>query len=364
MPDTIRREIKRIAAGLICIAMLAACASEPKEPYSTDFDPLAAMPQSNGGIRDDRGRFREIYCAVLEAHGRELDDYMDCEDALTRVGVEPPGTGQEVYLGQTQANFLVGVVPGIGWECIRGWLKFDNYGPNYIARYGYEARLLEVDGLSSTSNNAAQINAQILAIPEEKKNKDIVLIGYSKGIADVLNLVVSYPETARNVVAVIAMAGAVQGSPLALDSSQEQANLLTRIPGSECDEGDAGAVHDLRPDVRKQWLEENPLPAGIRYYSAVTYPGPDRMSSGLKSSWKKLAEVDPRNDSQVIFYDQVIPGSTLIAFPNADHWAMAVPVARQHEFAANTFVNRNNYPREAFLEAILRYVEEDLRRQR
>jgi len=354
----------RITAGLICIVMLVACAGEPKVPYSTDFEPLAEMPQSNGGIRDGRGRFREIFCALLEARGRELDDYMDCEDALTRVGVEPPGTGEEVYLGQTRADFLIGFVPGLGWECIRGWLKFDNYGPNFIARYGFEAHLLEVDGLSSTSKNAAQINDQILNIPEEKRDKEIVLIGYSKGAADVLDFIVNYPETARRVVAVISMAGAVQGSPLALDNSQEQANLLTRIPGSECDEGDAGAVRDLRPDVRKEWLKENPLPERIRYYSVVTFPEPDRMSAGLKSSWKKLAKVDARNDSQLIFYDQVIPGSTLIAFPNADHWAMAVPVARQHHFAASTFVNRNNYPREAFLEAVLRYIEEDLARQR
>jgi len=40
--------------------------------------------------------------------------------------------------------------------------------------------------------------------------------------------------------------------------------------------------------------------------------------------------VDARNDSQVIFYDQFIPGSTLVGYLNADHWALAVPVARSH----------------------------------
>jgi len=84
------------------------------------------------------------------------------------------------------------------------------------------------------------------------------------------------------------------------------------------------------------------------------------MSTGLKSSWKKLGETDIRNDSQVIFYDEVIPGSTVIALPNADHWAMAVPVSRAHSFAATTFVDENDYPREVFLEALMRYIEEDL----
>ena len=49
-----------------------------------------------------------------------------------------------------------------------------------------------------------------------------------------------------------------------------------------------------------------------------------------------------------------------MAFINADHWAIAVPVARKHAFIGNTFVNHNDYPREVLLEALLRYIEEDL----
>ena len=77
-------------------------------------------------------------------------------------------------------------------------------------------------------------------------------------------------------------------------------------------------------------------------------------------SYKKLAQVDARNDSQVLFYDQIIPGSALAAYLNADHWALAVPVACAHGFLSSTFVNHNDFPREALLEAILRFVEEDL----
>jgi pimeloyl-ACP methyl ester carboxylesterase len=352
-------KLKTISIFLLTFT-IAACATEPKVPYSTDFDPIAEMPSSNGEIRDDRTRFREIFCAVLEDHGHELEDYKPCEEALTRVGTEPPATGRPVDFGPSNGNYLVGIVPGLGWECIRGWLKFDNYGPNHVARFGYDAILIEVDGLSSTANNARQIRDTILEIPAEKSDKNLILIGYSKGAPDLLDFVVSYPEVAERVAAVVAMAGAVGGSPLAVDSTQDQANLLSKVPRSKCDEGDGGAMQDLHPDIRRQWLEENPLPEHIRYYSVVTFPSPDRVSIGLKSSWKDLGKVDARNDSQVIFYDQVIPHSTLVAFPNADHWAMAVPVARQHTFASSTFVNKNDYPREAFLEATLRYVEEDL----
>jgi pimeloyl-ACP methyl ester carboxylesterase len=342
--------------------LLVSCASKPLVPYSTDFDPVAELSSRGIEVRDGRARFREIYCAVLEDHGKDLPDYRPCDEALTRVGTEPAPTGRSVDFARGTDEYLIGLVPGLGWECIKGWLKFDNYGPLYIERFGYDATLIEVDGLSGTENNARQIRDRVLALMDEWKGRKFILMGYSKGASDLLEFITRYPDVAEHVAAVVALAGAIGGSPLALDSTQNQANLLTKVPRSECDEGDGLAVHDLRPDVRRQWLADHPLPDDIRYYSVVTYPRPDRMSIGLKPSYNDLGEVDARNDSQVIYYDQVIPGSTLVGFINADHWAMAVPVARQHKFAAATFVSKNDYPREAFLEALVRYLQEDLER--
>lgn len=62
----------------------------------------------------------------------------------------------------------------------------------------------------------------------------------------------------------------------------------------------------------------------------------------------------------MLFYDQVIPGSTLLAYVNADHWALAVPIARTRTTVAALFVTQNAYPREALSEALLRYIDEEL----
>ena len=61
--------------------------------------------------------------------------------------------------------------------------------------------------------------------------------------------------------AVVSVAGAVGGSPLANDAEQYQADLLRHFPGATCDSGDGGGVDSLRPAVRRAWLAQNPLPA-------------------------------------------------------------------------------------------------------
>jgi len=191
----------------------------------------------------------------------------------------------------------------------------------------------------------------------------LVLIGYSKGAPDVLEAVVAYPGIRSRVAAVVSAAGSVGGSPLANDAEQYQADLLQHFPGATCDAGDGGAVESLRPATRRAWLAQNPLPKEVPTYSLVTFPQPERISSILTGSYDKLARIDGRNDSQVIFYDEIIPGSSLVGFVNADHWALVVPIARQHDTIGSLFVTQNAYPREALTEALLRFLEEDLGRQ-
>jgi hypothetical protein len=353
--------IRAMTCALVatCLA-LGACATKPLIPYSTDTPPLILVPASQAGVQDKRARFREIYCAVLEARGSTLPDYMTCEDALTRVGAEPAGPAMPVDLGQSRRHLIAVVVPGIGYDCFKSWLNSLGTVPKHLQQFGYDGIMLGVDGLSSSEHNARQIRDAIMDMQLPAGEPRLVLIGYSKGAPDILEAVVEYPEIRSRVAAVVSAAGAVGGSPLANDAEQYQADLLQHFPGATCAPGDGGAVQSLRPAIRREWLAQNPLPPELRYYSIVTFPKPERISSLLKSSYDKLARIDSRNDSQMIFYDQIVPGSTLVAYVNADHWALAVPVARTHETIGSLFVTQNAYPREALTEALLRFVEEDL----
>ena len=357
-----RTRIVQVAASAAC-SILVACSGKPLVPYSVDTPPLALVPATQAGVLDKRARFREIYCAVLESRGPALPDYRPCGEALTTVGKEPAGTDRPVDLGPSRRHLIAAMVPGVGYACIASWLEPTGSARTHVRAQGYDMVTLDVDALSSTGKNARRIRDAVLAIPREEGLPRLVLIGYSKGAPDILDAVVSYPEIRDRVAAVVSVAGAIGGSPIANDFEQYHAELFRYFPGSSCEpeaEGDGGAVESLRPGVRKAWLAENPLPPELPYYSVVAYPSPERISLILESSYDKLASIDARNDGQLVFYDQVIPGSTLMAYVNADHWAIVIPIARSHEIIESILVTQNDYPREALLEAILRFVEEDL----
>ena len=354
---------QRLCPQLVAVAailVLGGCASRPLMPYSTDTTPLVLAPAVQGDKQDKRGRFREIFCAVLEARKDSVPDYRPCNEALTTVGKEPPGTGKGVNLGQSQRRLLTLFVAGVGWSCFSDWLEPRNTVMTHVSQFGYNIANLYVDGLSSSTHNARQIRDAIMAVPQEGTQPDLVLIGYSKGAPDILEAVVNYPEIHERIAAVVSAAGSVGGSPLANDATQSQLNMLQYFPGAKCTPGDEGAMESMRPATRKAWLADNPLPEGIPYYSLITFPDPGRISSLLRGSYRKLARVDARNDSQLIFYDQFIPESTLVGYLNADHWALAVPIARTHDIVGEVLVDQNDYPREALYEALLRFVEEDL----
>jgi len=318
------------------------------------------VPASEAGVKDKRGRFREIFCRVLEARGPALPDYRPCDEALARVGAEPAGTGKAVNLGPARRPLVATLVPGVGWDCFAEWLDPKGSAAEHVRQFGYDLVVLPVDGLSGSANNARQVRDAIMKMPLRGGGADVVLIGYSKGAPDVLEAVVSYPEIRPRVAAVVSAAGAIGGSPLANDVEQSLVELFRNWPGARCSSGDGGAVESLRPGTRKAWLAQNRLPREVPYYSLVTFPRPERISSVLVPSYTKLSRVDARNDSQVLFYDQVIPDSVLVGYVNADHWALTLPIARSHAALGATFVNHNDFPREALLEAVLRFVEEDL----
>lgn len=340
------------AAGVF----LATCASTPPSPSTDGAVRLVQLEE----LADHSERFREIFCTILEQRASTLPDTRPCDEALVHVDAEPESPGRAVELGQSRRHLVAALVPGIGWNCFADWLHMKDTAAAHVRRFGYDMVALTVDALSSSATNARQIRDAIMEMEPTGGEPTLVLIGYSKGTPDILEAAVSYPEIRPMIAAIVSVAGAVGGSPAAEEVTQSKLELLERWPGAQCTSGDGGALESLRPDTRMAWLAENALPDDIPYYSVATCPRPERISAVLKPTYRKLSQVDPRNDGMMLLRDQLIPGSTFLGCVNADHWAVSVPIARSHPTIGSTLVTKNDYPREALLEAVLRFVEEDL----
>ena len=62
--------VGRLSVAVFGCVMLGACAAKPLMPYAASTPPLALVPATYAGIHDQRARFREIFCAVLQARAQ------------------------------------------------------------------------------------------------------------------------------------------------------------------------------------------------------------------------------------------------------------------------------------------------------
>ncbi|MGH7318769.1 MAG: hypothetical protein ACRELA_03960, partial [Candidatus Rokuibacteriota bacterium] len=299
------------------------------------------------------------YCAIRTHHGQTLPEDMPCEDAIVRLADEPAGTGRPVALDGPAGRLRVAVVPGIFGECLIRFVSPFSDALAHLETHGYRTAVIRVSGTGGSPHNARQIRDALLAmdlLPGER----VLLVGYSKGAADVLEALTTFPEILPRVAALASVAGVVAGSPLADGTPDAYLRLVRRLEIKACGRGDGRGVESLRRSTRLQVLARVPLPSAVKYFSVAGIVDRSRTSALLRHGHRRLSEVDPRNDGQVIFSDAVIPGGVLLGFVRADHWAIAVPFSRQTPGLAATVIEHNAFPREVLLEAVVRMVEESL----
>jgi predicted esterase len=99
---------------------------------------------------------------------------------------------------------------------------------------------IDVSGLSSSAGNA-EIIAEAVASQISGPSQRLILLGYSKGTTDILHFLAAYPELALRIEAVLSVAGAVNGSPLADRYSEvEYDNWLAGLFPEDASPGTAG----------------------------------------------------------------------------------------------------------------------------
>jgi hypothetical protein len=352
----LRNSLAIASIGLF-LPMLSGCAGSLLS-YSLDTPAVALSPVASTNIRDQRARFRDVFCDTLRRDG--LDEPGACSRLLHQLSDEPSIARSGVTPGWLKPTVDVLLVPGIFGECVQDTVTLFGDATPHLESLGYRTAIIPVRGRASSGHNATIIRDHVLAHVARHPGRRVVLVGYSKGVPDALLAINQYSELWAHVAGLVSVAGVVNGTPIADHAHKAYDFLLSEAPIHACPPVDQGEVQSLTRSERLAWLAAHALPKEMLYFSLVAMPEPDRVSAVLRPFHAMLSRVDPRNDSQVIDYDAIIPGSTLLGYVNADHWAIALPFDSQAPLLAATLVTRNAFPRKQLLEAVLRLVEETL----
>ena len=311
-------------------------------------------------VFDARLRFREIFCELLDDNRQRLNLKIGCDDYLWRLNDEPPPAARPISMPDHDPGLRILIVPGAFSDC------FEDVGKPYqeaaarLRQLGYQINNVDTSGLSTSTHNA-EIIAKAVAGLALAPSEQLVLLGYSKGSTDILHFLVNYPELALRVTAVLSVAGAINGSPLADRFSETSYdNWFVKLSFGKCRPGDGGVLDSLSRTRQFQWLATHPLPDHVRYFSLAAFARYEDVQLHQRYTYKLLEPIEPLNDGQLIFLDQLIPGSALLGYVNADHWTVAVPVEEKFSDRDPAQKAENRKLRQLLFEAMILFLAESL----
>lgn len=255
------------------------------------------------------------------------------------------------------AGFRLVFVPGFLSNCFPSFATFADVIDAARAA-GFAAHLLDVGGRGSIEANAARLAGQIGQLPDDGRR--LVIVGHSKGVLDALQAMVENPQLARHVAAVVGVAGAFNGSPLADQLRGLYRVVVASNPLLRCEAGAGDELEGLRPDARRAWWRDHGEALAMPVYALVALPDETRVSPVLAFTHARLAEIDGYNDGQLLARDQVAPGGALLGYINADHLEAAIPQPRRAPWTM--LMAHADVPRADILLAAVDVIAADLRR--
>ena len=312
-------------------------------------------------IQDGRARFRAVLQAVNAAHGRALPDYRPTEQMLRDLGGEGEVPEHAPFMGAIPAQVRVIAVPGFMTECVTFLSDVLTDGMAHLQSLGAQTVIAPLAGRGSAAHNARQLRDIVVNLPD---GETVILIAMSKGAVDTQEMLALYPETHARIAAVVSLVGAVCGSPLAHLAPDWLKWIERNAPLPHCRTHGGKAVYSLMPEVRRTFLANHPPVAGVRYYSLGAAVEAHNMSKGMLSAYQALCRISALNDGQTLLADQILPSAEVLGVLNGDHIAVGMPFNRNTgmvgRWVAKHLLDKNAFPREVLVEAVVRRVLEDL----
>ena len=337
------------ALTTVAALFLFGCASKSLPSVAETMPPIVLANLDDAGIKDLRHLYRAAVCGQLPTGSPP------CDELILRFPNEA-AAGSLSKQTDIKDRYQIAFVPGFFSDCLNGiFYPFTDVIAD-LTGLGFVVHNLPTFGRASSASNAERLAKQLAELSPDPK--PFIIVVYSKGLPDVLELLLRYPQTSQHIAAIISIAGAANGSLVADELYEIYRNWFARFPMPGCERGTGEEVRDLRRDVRLEWWSRNRSAIAVPIFSIVAVPGADRVSAIMKPTYEKLAAIDPRNDGEILWYDAVVTRGYLLGYVNADHLAIAVPASQQ--LPALSFLFKDNVPRTALVKAAIEVVVETL----
>ncbi len=337
-------------AAIVVLVFTTACGAPPARTYR--IMPVALTPID--GTHNRATAFGRLFCATLQ-HFRDPDGHSwgDCGRYVEHAS--PAGSVPATFVSQ----FRLLLVGGLGDGCLDDHARaFAGAITHLHDTHQVDVETVRLPPFASSQENgraiARTVNYRWMADPT---HRSYILIGYSKGAADVEEALPELSAPRDQVAAVVTIAGLVHGTPeaRALDPLFDPSR---RWNDHHCPTTSDRDALSLATNVRHDFLRAHPLT--VPAYSLVAVSTEAMTSPILRGAWTRLSRYAAEQDGLVAAWDAVLPGARYLGEANADHLTVALSLDEDRKHRRRD-ADPNRFPREALFEAVVRFVTDDLR---
>ena len=303
--------------------------------------------------------YAKTFCSVLE-HEFANESWETCDKYVRMPQAHPPGTLDRIPPGWTLLR-----LGGFGAQCLADTAEtFADAGKHLEDVHGVPSPHVKLGAFDTTEQNAVRIRDFVATQPASSR---FIVVAHSKGAADMMVALTTFPNELRQVRAIITVAGAVGGSWLVDRFQKLNQNLLSELSLPTCVQPRAAgpnAIDSMRRTNRQAFLAQHEHLA-VPAFSLSAVSTKENTSKILRPLWDRVAPYAQEQDSHIVEREAIVPGGTFLGRALGDHWAVAVPFDPNDKVrpSALRVIDKNRFPRPALVESAVRMALSSLKSQ-
>ena len=296
-------------------------------------------------------QYQEVFCSVLAERPFSAGNWQACNNYVLM-----PTAHQPQSLPKLSDEWTLLLVGGFGAQCFSPKVEAFKDAAEHLKQFhGLSYYTIEVAAFGSSEDNAKIIKDKVDGLLEKR----FIAVVHSKGAADFMVALTTYPDALKRVEALVTVAGAVGGSWLIDDLVRLNETVLRRIALPSClsrNRNPQNGLDSMRRDNRQNYLAS--VPHAWRAYSISAVAAEKKTSKVLQPLWRRLSPYAVEQDSHIVEREALVPGGEFLGRALGDHWAVAMPFDPNPNVssAALRVIDQNRFPREALIEAAIRVV--------